>query len=65
VWEGPTELKERSAFSEDDMGIRQRRRLPEIGEIAENGLPLELPCQPCLTGSAQLYMPPPRGSGRA
>ncbi len=35
------------------------------GEIAENGCPLELPCQLRLFGSAQLSMPPPEQRSRA
>ena len=62
---GPTEMDERAALSADHMGIRQRRRLPEITEITQDGLAFEPLCQQRLANSAQLSMPPPRGSGRA
>jgi len=62
---GPTEMDECPALSADYMGIRQCRRLPKIAEITQDGLAFEPLCQQCLAGSAQLSMPPPRGSGRA
>ena len=48
----PTEMDERAALSADHMGIRQRRRLPEIAEITQDGLALELQCLARLAGSA-------------
>lgn len=49
---GPTEMDERAALSADHMGIRQRRRLPEIAEITQDGLAFEPLCLPRLAGSA-------------
>jgi hypothetical protein len=45
-------MDERAALSADHMGIRQRRRLPEIAEITQDGLALELQCLARLAGSA-------------
>ena len=56
---GPTEMEERAALSADHMGIRQRRCLPEIAKITQDGLAFEPLCQQRLASSAQLCMPPP------
>lgn len=58
-------MEERSTRPADHMGIRQRRRLPEIAEITQDGLAFEPLCQRRLASSAQLSMPPPRGSNCA
>jgi len=47
------------------MRIRQCRRLPEIAEITQDDLSFEPLCQFGLASSAQFFMSPPRGSGRA
>ena len=62
---GAAEMEERSTRPADHMGIRQRRRLPEIAEITQDGLAFEPLCQRRLASSAQLSMSPPGGGGCA